>query len=364
MPRLTAGQNVRSTYTVERLLGEGAFAEVYRVQHRFLGRQAMKVLKAPGAGSTEIEQIVGEALLLSRIGHPNIIRVFDANVLDIQGETYGFFTMEYVPGGSLDAFWRSYRDRLMPIAQAVDVIKQVCLGVAVAHAESPPVVHRDIKPQNILVGYDANGLRVRVADFGLAKRVNPLTLLVSSRGTLQFKAPESFDNHESPAADVWAIGTTLYLLLADVLPFPELDGRDVTDASRFLRGLRPASVYNISVDAALDTILSRCLAPNASDRYSSARDLLNDLQRWHPNSGQSQSMTSASTAHSKAALGTAAAVTARTPREMASKALELAKSPASLTLAADMLEEALSRSPPLRDEYESQLRLWRRGVCM
>jgi len=179
MPRLTAGQNVRSTYTVERLLGEGAFAEVYRVQHRFLGRQAMKVLKAPGAGSMEIEQIVGEALLLSRIGHPNIIRVFDANVLDIEGETYGFFTMEYVPGGSLDAFWRSYRDRLMPIAQAVDVIKQVCLGVAVAHAESPPVVHRDIKPQNILVGYDANGLRVRVADFGLAKRVNPLTLLVT-----------------------------------------------------------------------------------------------------------------------------------------------------------------------------------------
>jgi serine/threonine protein kinase len=208
MPRLTAGENVRSTYTVERFLGEGAFAEVYRVQHRFLGRQAMKVLKAPGAGSTEIEQMLGEALLLSRIGHPNIIRVFDANVLDIEGETYGFFTMEYVPGGSLDAFWRSYRDRLMPIAQAVDVIKQVCLGVAVAHAESPPIVHRDIKPQNILVGYDANGLRVRVADFGLAKRVNPLTLLVSSRGTLQFKAPESFDNHESPAADVWAIGTT------------------------------------------------------------------------------------------------------------------------------------------------------------
>ncbi len=102
--------------------------------------------------------------------------------------------MEYVAGGSLDRFWRSYRDKLMPVEQAIEVMKQVCAGIAVAHAEKPPVVHRDIKPQNILVGYDGAGLRVRVSDFGLAKQVNPLTLLVSAKGTLSFKPPESLEN--------------------------------------------------------------------------------------------------------------------------------------------------------------------------
>jgi serine/threonine-protein kinase len=71
MALLTEGQVIRDTYTVERFLGEGAFAEVYRVQHRFLGRQAMKVLKLFGASLEEIETLLAEALLLSRIGHPN-----------------------------------------------------------------------------------------------------------------------------------------------------------------------------------------------------------------------------------------------------------------------------------------------------
>ena len=68
---------------------------------------------------------------------------------------------------------------------------QVCLGLAAAHSETPPIVHRDIKPQNVLVGYDANGLRVRISDFGLATRVDPVTFMVTARGTLPFKAPET-----------------------------------------------------------------------------------------------------------------------------------------------------------------------------
>ena len=120
---LQEGQTVRDTYTVERYLGEGAFAEVYRVQHRFLGRQAIKVFKTKGVSIEEIEAMLGEAILLSRIGHPNIIRVFDANTVDIDGSTYGFFTMEYVPGGTLDRYWQSYQNRIMPIEDAVAIIK-------------------------------------------------------------------------------------------------------------------------------------------------------------------------------------------------------------------------------------------------
>src|SRR6267378_3458869 len=107
MGLLEEGQIISDTYEVERFLGEGAFAEVYRVKHRFLGRQAMKVFKRVGMNLDEIHDMLGEATLLSRINHPNIVRVFNADVLEISQGTCGFFTMENVPGGSLDKFWRS-----------------------------------------------------------------------------------------------------------------------------------------------------------------------------------------------------------------------------------------------------------------
>ncbi|MCH7728883.1 MAG: protein kinase [Planctomycetes bacterium] len=103
---LSSGQIVRDTYEVERLLGEGAFAEVYRVKHRFMGRQAMKVFKAAGATLEEIERDIAEPLLLSGIKHPNIVEVYDANVLETRKGKFGYFTMTFVPGGTLERYWR------------------------------------------------------------------------------------------------------------------------------------------------------------------------------------------------------------------------------------------------------------------
>jgi len=366
MALLSEGQIVRDTYTVERFLGEGAFAEVYRVQHRFLGRQAMKVLKLSVASLEEIEFLLAEARLLSRIGHPNIIRVFDANILEVNGARYGFFTMEYIAGGSLDRFWRSYRDAMMPVPEVVEIMKQVCAGIAVAHAENPPIVHRDIKPQNILVGYDGTGLRARVSDFGLAKQANPLTLLVSAKGTLSFKPPESFENQDSPAADVWAIGTTFYLLLTDTLPYPDLDERDIADANRFVRPLRPASVYNMTVDPALDAILSRCLAGRPADRYENASALLDELARWRPDRSPTTSSPTRSDngKEAKSTFGHQSSCDLNVARRMIQDAIAASKKPGSLMSAADLLEEAINKAPELREQYESQLKLWRRGVCM
>ena len=366
MALLVEGQIIRDTYTVERFLGEGAFAEVYRVQHRFLGRQAMKVLKLSEASVEEIENLLSEALLLSRIGHPNIVRAFDANILEVKGARHGFFTMEYVAGGSLDQFWRSYRDAIMPVSKAVEIMKQVCAGMAVAHSEDPPIVHRDIKPQNILVGYDGTGLRVRVSDFGLAKQANPMTLLVSAKGTLSFKPPESLLNHDSAAADIWAIGTTFYLLLTDTLPYPDLDERDITDASRFVRPLRPASVYNMNVDPALDAILSRCLAAQPADRYQNASELLDELSRWRPerSSTMSSSRPTQSGEQTKSIFGQRSSSDIDSARRMIRDALAASKKPGRLMSAADLLEEAINKDPDLREQYESQLKLWRRGICM
>ena len=120
MALLEDGQVIRDTYEVERFLGEGAFAEVYRVKHRFLGRQAMKVFKRVGMTLDEIHDALSEAILLSRINHPNIVRVFNADILQTPQGNCGYFTMENVSGGSLDKFWRSFGMAFVPVETTVD----------------------------------------------------------------------------------------------------------------------------------------------------------------------------------------------------------------------------------------------------
>lgn len=268
MPILEENQTIRGTYVVERRLGEGAFGEVYRVRHRFLGRQAMKVFKTVGMTLQEIEKALGEALILARLGHPNITRVFEANVVDTPRGTCGFFTMEYVNGGSLDQYWHSQGTRLMPVAMAVDFIRQICSGLAAAHTSNPPIVHRDVKPGNILILPHAGGLKAQLSDFGLAKHVNPMTLMASSRGTIGFKSPESFKilGGDSCAGDVWAVGCTLYLLLTDEMPYPQDEQQqDLLKPPRY-RPLIPPSKLNIQVDRRLDAILEQSLTLNPRDR--------------------------------------------------------------------------------------------------
>jgi serine/threonine protein kinase len=366
MRLLNDGQIIRDTYEVERYLGEGAFAEVYRVRHRFLGRQAMKVFKRVGISLDDIDEMLGEAILLSRIGHPNIVRVFDANVIDSKQGVLGYFTMENVPGGSLEKFWHSHGASLVPIETTVDLMKQVCRGIAQAHRENPPIVHRDIKPQNILVGYEPDGLRARVSDFGLAKAVNPLTLLASAAGTLSFKPPEVFAQRssDSSAGDVWAIGTTLYLLLTDKLPFP-LPADAAWDAQDFFdQSFLPPSEINPDANKALDEIVQRALEKRAEDRYPTAESLLDALERWKPTKSESSnSIGFLSSEASKAVLGAKQQATDESADLLVERAFN-ARLAGRLADAADLMEEAFIKSQELRSKHAHQVKLWRRGICM
>jgi len=366
MGLLEPGAVIRDTYEVERFLGEGAFAEVFRVKHRFLGRQAMKVFKRTGMNLDDIHEMLGEAILLSRIGHPNIVRVFDANVLDTPSGRCGYFTMEYVPGGSLHKFWQSHGAKLIPLNTSLDLIKQVCRGMALAHQETPPIIHRDIKPQNILVGYEADGLRARVSDFGLAKRVNPLTLLATTAGTLAFKPPEAFLERQgdSPASDVWAIGATFYMLLTDRLPIDvpsdwERSGADKRDAA-----ITPPSQVNPDVDSAMDEIVMKALHKDPQHRYASAHELLTALERWKLATHLQPSRSSSSLDQpSKAVLGSPPTRDDVAAQDYSRRAFE-AKTLGRLSEAADLMEEAFNKSPDLRIKYEHQVKLWRCGITM
>ena len=367
MPSLKVNQTFADKFTVERFLGEGAFAEVYRVHHRFMGRQALKLFKAPAQSIEEVHTWLDEARTLSSLRHPNIVKVFEADAIEGPTGFTGYFSMEYATGGTLERFWQSYGARLMPVTDVVEIGRQVCRALAVAHGLTPPIVHRDIKPSNILIGLAPHGIHARLSDFGLAKRVNPMTLLLSCRGTIGYKAPESFaTSMDSRRSDIWAIGTMVYLLLTDQMPYPGLDERDLEDATRFLRPLRPPNLYNMSVDAGLESIVFRCLAADPKDRYANASELLVDLERWQPTTDGKRSMLSKSDSGSTAKkLNQPQAQ--HDLKEEAQRALrqaiKLAQDPGLLaSSAADLLEEAITKDPSLREEHESRLRWWRRGI--
>jgi serine/threonine-protein kinase len=274
--------------------------------------------------------------------------------------------MEHVPGGSLDKFWRSHGGQFVPIETTIDLIKQICRGISQAHREKPPIIHRDIKPQNILVGYEADGLRARVSDFGLAKKVNPLTLLASTAGTPAFKPPEAFANRkgDSCASDVWSIGATLYLLLTDKLPFEMPEG--VTWGSKILFDKPPVlpSEINPDVNRALDTIVMKTLERQADNRYPTAKELLSALETWKPAIHEpAPKQKTLSSEPSKAVLGMPTPPDEGIAKDLAQKAFK-ARQTGRLAEAADLMEEAFNKSPELRQKYAHQVKMWRCGVSM
>jgi serine/threonine-protein kinase len=366
MALLQEGKTIQDKWIVETFLGEGAFAEVYRVRHRIFGRQAMKVFKRTGMELGEAEGILQEAILLANMHHPNIIRVFDADMTETSQGVCCFFTMEYIAGGTLERHWKSFGDDFVPVPEVVEIARQVAAGLAAAHAYNPPIVHRDIKPQNILVGYDEHGFRACIADFGLAKKFNTLTWALTGLGTRCFKAPEVLANlkADSPAGDVWAVGMCLYLLLTDRFPFADDYGLEFAGNERFESPLKLPSTFNANVDDKLDELVYRCLSLNPRNRFQHAGELKSSLESWEPRSRIRKARTNLrKTSCEKPNLGTYVSTPdERSGREIAKEALLLSCHAGSLLEAADLMEEGFLKWSELREKYETKVTLWRKGI--
>jgi serine/threonine protein kinase len=267
-------------YRVEELLGAGGMGVVYRATHRLMGRTvALKVIhRRLSERPAFVDRFRHEVQAVARLAHANLVTAYDA---DRAGDVH-FLVMEYVEGTALDRLVR--RDGPLPAALACDVVRQAALGLH--HAHERGLVHRDVKPSNILL---TPAGAVKVLDFGLAQLAAteaPDEAPAGSApliGTPDYVAPEQARDPASAGAraDVYGLGCTLYFLLTGQPPFP---GGSVLQKllAHQDRPPRPVTELRADVPPALATVLERMIAKDSIRRHPTAAAVADDLSRLAP----------------------------------------------------------------------------------
>ena len=271
-----AGTVLAGRYEIVRVLGEGGMGAVYQARDRELERViALKVIRPELAGNAAILQRFKQELILARhVTHKNVVRIYDL------GEADGvkFITMEYVDGDDLRALLKT-RGKFAP-PEAVQIVEQVCRALDAAHAEG--VIHRDLKPQNIM--RDRQG-RIVVMDFGLARSLEDagMTQTGALVGTLEYMSPEQALGGElDQRSDLFAVGLIFYELLSGKVPY-KADTALASLMKRTQERAVPVSQIDNTVPKALSKIVSRCLERDPSMRFQHAMEILNQLQAWDSN---------------------------------------------------------------------------------
>jgi len=260
-------QSLKNRYELERELGRGGMGVVYKARDTQLDRPvALKFLGSLVDGSEEFRlRFKREAQAAAQVSHPNILSIYDIGVE--QGSSY--IAMEYVEGPNLNQY---LRDRgTLKVREAVNVVTQACSALEAIHQAG--IVHRDIKPDNILI---AKGGLVKLMDFGLAKGHGArLTGSHVIMGTPCYMAPEQAKGEEAgPRSDIYAMGLVLYELLSGKTVFETgnvLD-RQITEMPP------PPSSCVEGIPPELDTVIMKCIAKNPDDRFESAQALINAMR--------------------------------------------------------------------------------------
>jgi serine/threonine-protein kinase len=267
----SAGYVIAGRYQIVRCLGQGGMGTVYEAFDAELERTiALKTIRPDlAANSAALRRLKQETLLARQIAHRNVVRVFDLGVAD----RLRFITMEFVDGADLRSLLEN-RGKFPP-KEAIALMQQVCEGLQAAHAED--VIHRDLKPQNILVGRD---LRARIVDFGLARSFEQtgITRTGAVLGTPHYMAPEQALGKQSDArSDVFALGVVFFEVLTAELPFPD-ESLMESFLARTRDRARPITSVDPTIPPWLARIVMRCLERDPAQRYQSAQQVLDDLK--------------------------------------------------------------------------------------
>jgi tetratricopeptide (TPR) repeat protein/predicted Ser/Thr protein kinase len=271
---LTSGHLLAQRYEIVSLLGEGGMGAVYKARDVELGRMvALKVIRPDLARNRAIlDRFKQELILATQVTHRNVVRIYDLG----EAEGIKFITMEYVEGEDLAAVIHQ-RSKLPP-RDAVDIVEQVCRALRAAH--NVGVIHRDLKPQNIM-REEGTG-RILVMDFGLAKTLegNNMTQTGAMVGTMEYMSPEqALAGNLDQRSDIFSLGLIFYELLTGQTPF-RADSALASLIKRTQERVVPVSDFDKSIPPELSQIVSRCLERDLTLRYQSAAELLADLELW------------------------------------------------------------------------------------
>ena len=349
-------------FEVKKFLGEGSFAKVYLVNHNYLDTlMAMKIIKEPLSTTTNKKDVFREVTLACQLRHENIISIFDAaEISDFEdGKNHAYFVMEYVSGGDLEHFLNSYVEisRFMPIKLCMDLIRQILSGLNTLHSANPPIIHRDLKTNNVLLSFNACGdIIIKISDFGFAKEVTTGISDIDIAGTRPYMAPELFNKSVSTRSDIYAVGVMFYQLLTNRYPYNvgEYTIEELVELKPWKKDLKPPSYYNDQVPDILDSIVLKCLDINANNRYADAGDLLIDVENAIEKYDAAQSPSSTATEE-----GYNDDYCEYIINDSIKEAFRLAKCENGLKDAIEILEGEVLEDYAIREFYSETLRIWK-----
>ncbi len=254
-------------YKILQTIGSGGFGTVYLAEDTWIDKRV--ALKVPHKQSVDFGELLREPRLLASLNHPNIVTILTAE----KQENVFFIVMEFVPGETLEAIIA--REGALDVARALDYTCQI--ANALDHAHRQGVLHRDLRPSNVLV---ANRGLVKVADFGTSRFLEIAAHGTTVIGSPPYMAPEQFHGKAVFASDIYSVGVTMYQMLTGVLPY---DTPTPADLERLMRGelVTGPRIRNPKVPRAINDIVLKALAPDIHARYQRAGELLDDvLAAW------------------------------------------------------------------------------------
>ena len=264
------GKTLGNRYEILEEIGSGGMAYVYRAHCTLLNRfVAIKVLREDLKDDREfVKRFYIEAQAAASLTHPNIVSIYDVGR---DGDLY-YIVMEYVEGRTL----KEYLDEQgkLPWREAAEYAAQICRALEVAHKNS--IVHRDIKPQNIIMTPDGT---LKVTDFGIARASTNVTQTLSTgaMGTVQYLSPEQArGGFTDERSDIYSLGIVLYEMVTGTVPF-SADSAVTTAIKHIQEQPTPPRELNLSIPHSLENIILKAIRKEQSGRYRTAVDMLRDL---------------------------------------------------------------------------------------